>query len=273
MSNSDDEEGGEGVIGRKFLLCPFLKTLEMDELIKTCEKCDSFFVYCCSCKKRLNDKGRYNEAPVCHHFQLMFTDGACRDNGKSGATAGIGLAYGSKDEWQSSIPITAEMDPARSRTSQRAELLAVLAGLRFMVAVDKLHEPNTKETRMGMKRKGGKMCWVIATDSQYVVKGITEWLPTWKVSRLVALTFIAHLNTIYYHCIHCTDAGSVKNNNLRTNRNTKPANLDLFLQLDAEFTAQETALAVKIGFWHVPREYNKVADKLAKKAALLGDPE
>ncbi|KAL8677194.1 MAG: hypothetical protein Q9224_007215 [Gallowayella concinna] len=243
MASSDDEEGAEGVIGRKFLLCPFLKTLDTDKLIRTCERCDCFFVYCCNCKQKLDNDGRYEDGTVCHHFRLMFTDGACRDNGKSGATAGIGLAYGSKDEWQDSIPVTAERDPAQSRTSQRAELLAALAGLRFMVEADELTEPKTTKTHMGKRRKDGKTCWVIATDSQYVVKGITEWLPTWK------------------------------NNNLRTNRNTKPANLDLFLELDAELTAQETALPVKIGFWHVPREYNKVADVLAKEAALLGDPE
>ncbi|KAL8679925.1 MAG: hypothetical protein Q9186_003839 [Xanthomendoza sp. 1 TL-2023] len=254
MSNSDDEEGAEGVIGRKFLLCPFLKTLDMDQLIRTCEECDCFMVYCCGCKQQFKNGGRYKDGRVCHHFRLIFTDGACRDNGKSGATAGIGLAHGSKDVWHDSIPITAERDPAQSRTSQRAELLAALAGLRYMVKVAKLNELTTTKTRMGKRGKDDKNCWVIATDSQYVVKGITEWLPTWK-------------------CIDCTDAGSVKNNNLRTNRNTKPANLDLFLELDAELTAQETALEVKIGFWHVPREYNKVADKLAKEAALLGDPE
>ncbi|KAL8735791.1 MAG: hypothetical protein Q9166_000655 [cf. Caloplaca sp. 2 TL-2023] len=65
----------------------------------------------------------------------------------------------------------------------------------------------------------------------------------------------------------------VKNNNLRTYRNTKPANLDLFLQLDAALTAEETKQDVEIGFWCVPRAYNMIADKLAKEAALLGDPE
>lgn len=64
-----------------------------------------------------------------------------------------------------------------------------------------------------------------------------------------------------------------QNNNLRTKRNTKPANLDLFLRLDAALTAEENKQAVKIGFWHVPREYNTLADGLAKDASQLGDPE
>ncbi|KAL9028154.1 MAG: hypothetical protein Q9196_003436 [Gyalolechia fulgens] len=79
--------------------------------------------------------------------------------------------------------------------------------------------------------------WIIATDSEYVVKGMTEWLPRWK------------------------------SNNFRTSQNTKPANLDLFLQLDAALTAEEVAQDVNIGFWHVAR------DALAKMAAQEGDPQ
>ena len=64
----------------------------------------------------------------------------------------------------------------------------------------------------------------------------------------------------------------MKNNKFRNARNVKPANLDLFLQLDAAL-ANEEMKGAKIGFWHVPREYNSMADTLAKQAAQLGDPE
>lgn len=30
--------------------------------------------------------------------------------------------------------------------------------------------------------RGDTKAWIIATDSEYVVKGMTEWLPTWEVS-------------------------------------------------------------------------------------------
>ncbi|KAI4178187.1 MAG: hypothetical protein L6R41_008508 [Letrouitia leprolyta] len=105
------------------------------------------------------------------------------------------------------------------------------------------HTERAKEIR---KRKreapsdGPKTQWIVATDSEYVVKGMTEWLPRWK------------------------------SNNFRTSQNTKPANLDLFLKLDAALTAEEVAQDVLIGFWHVAREYKKVADALAKKAARDG---
>ncbi|KAI4182842.1 MAG: hypothetical protein LQ346_006466 [Caloplaca aetnensis] len=145
------------------------------------------------------------------------------------------------------------MDPGQKRTSQRAELLAALAGVRYMVELDSLKEIDTLEPGSQaekQKRKKGrkppprdsKKQWVIATDSEYVVKGITEWLPRWKL------------------------------NNFRTSQNTRPANLDLFLQLDAALTTEEVTQDVKIGFWHIARGYNSIADALAKEAAQDGDP-
>ncbi|KAI4141441.1 MAG: hypothetical protein L6R39_005329 [Caloplaca ligustica] len=183
----------------------------------------------------------WEEGRLCHHFRLIFTDGACRSNGRDGATAGIGVAATEDDSGQWSIPVTGDLDMGQKRTSQRAELLAAQAGLRYLI----ISSPDEGRRKKG--RKSGSTAesrnWIIATDSEYVVKGVTEWLPAWK------------------------------QNNLRTNRNTVPANLDLFLYLDEELTAAEMKLNVKIGFWHVRREYNRIADGLAKKAALEGDPE
>ena len=36
--------------------------------------------------------------------------------------------------------------------------------------------------------------------------------------------------------------------------------------------AEEAVQDVKIGFWHIPRDYNRIADVLAKEAAKQGDP-
>ena len=33
--------------------------------------------------------------------------------------------------------------------------------------------------------EGPGKAWIIATDSEYVAKGMTEWLPQWKVSDLI----------------------------------------------------------------------------------------
>ncbi|CAF9905796.1 hypothetical protein IMSHALPRED_003979 [Imshaugia aleurites] len=234
--------GEEGVIDRKVIFCDRLQAFETHELIKTCPECHDFFLYCCHCsmESRVN-----NEPRPCHHFRLVFTDGACRLNGQVGATAGIGIAYGEETGSQRATSITSLSDPGQKRTSQRAELLAALAGLRVLGAAHQLNEKESVKTEAKSRRSqdSKEKVWVIATDSEYVVKGMTEWLPSWK------------------------------NNNLRTNRNTKPANLDLFVKLDAEITAQETVSPVKVGFWHVPREHNAIADALAKEASLRGDLE
>lgn len=49
-------------------------------------------------------------------------------------------------------------------------------------------------------------------------------------------------------------------------------NLDLFRRLDDAITEQE-ANGIEIGFWHIPREYNTLADGLAKQAAIYGELE
>ncbi|KIK81608.1 hypothetical protein PAXRUDRAFT_15146 [Paxillus rubicundulus Ve08.2h10] len=78
---------------------------------------------------------------------------------------------------------------------------------------------------------------VVATDSEYVVKGMAEWLPAWK------------------------------ERGWRKADGTRPANLDLFLKLQGEVEAREHELGCKIKFWHVRMEYNQIADGLAKDAA------
>ncbi|KAL8675092.1 MAG: hypothetical protein Q9168_000463 [Polycauliona sp. 1 TL-2023] len=230
----DTENAAEGVIGRSFILCPYLRSFDTAELIRTCDDCSNFFVYCCGCLQEFKNDGCSVDGKTCHHFRLIFTDGACSNNGQVGATAGIGVAMGTDEKWQESTPVTDGVDAGQKRTSQRAELLAALEGLKYLINADELYSTETASE--------GDKSWVIATDSEYVVNGITKWLPAWK------------------------------RNKLRNSRNLEPANLDLFRELDATLACQEIK-GVKIGFWHVPRRYNTIADALAKQAAQLGDPE
>ena len=76
------------------------------------------------------------------------------------------------------MPITAAVDPGQKRTSQRAELLAALAGLRFLSGA---YEANHSDSDKDSDEIDNP--WVITTDSEYVVEGMTEWLPTWKMSK------------------------------------------------------------------------------------------
>ena len=80
----------------------------------------------------------------------IFTDGACRGNPGAGGWGAI-LRYGDNEK---------ELYGAeRSTTNNRMELMAAIKALEALT----------------------RPCDVIlTTDSQYLRKGITEWLPQWK---------------------------------------------------------------------------------------------
>jgi ribonuclease HI len=76
---------------------------------------------------------------------------------------------------------------------------------------------------------------VIKADSEYLVKGMTEWVFKWE------------------------------KNGYRTSRGTPVANATFFKKLD-NLVNELNKLNVEVRFWHVPREYNKQADMLANMA-------
>jgi ribonuclease HI len=81
----------------------------------------------------------------------IYTDGACRGNPGPGGWAALLLVGGHKKEISGSEPQT---------TNNRMELLAAINGL------DALKKPGTQAR--------------VYTDSQYVIKGIREWVANWK---------------------------------------------------------------------------------------------
>ena len=80
----------------------------------------------------------------------LFTDGACRGNPGPGGW-GVLLRMGNHEKQL--------YGGERQTTNNRMEMTAVIKGLQA------LKRPCTVR---------------ITTDSQYVLKGITEWLPNWK---------------------------------------------------------------------------------------------
>lgn len=167
-----NEDTDQGIFSRKMVFCPFLRDRFNfpDDILVHCPECLRFVAVCCS---------DYKAGKRCHHWQLVYTDGACLSNGQKGATAGIGVAIGLGDlglhQW--SIPIDDTVDAYPTRSSQRAELLAAIEGLRL------ISEANAERLDDHTTPRGAKKPFaiVITTDSEYVVKGMTEWFPTWKV--------------------------------------------------------------------------------------------
>ena len=179
----EDADQEQRIIGRRLVFCPYLiKCYDEDRRIRICPGCHVFAAVCC-----------VHSPNFCHHWPLIFVDGSCLNNGQKDplvkVTAGVGVAVGSEPSMHQSIPITDEIDPGQKRSSQRAELLAAIVGVEMAYPQ---HGRSEEE----------KQSLIIATDSEYVVKGMTEWFPEWKVSKikLRILNFIL-LWLIYVYCI------------------------------------------------------------------------
>lgn len=86
---------------------------------------------------------------------LVFTDGACANNGRRDAKAGYGVFFGDDHPLNESGPV----DPA---TNQRAELTAL------SVCLDKLRAPEFKRGRI-----------TVYSDSMYAINVLTRWGSTW----------------------------------------------------------------------------------------------
>ncbi|KAK3996561.1 ribonuclease H-like domain-containing protein [Cladorrhinum sp. PSN332] len=98
---------------------------------------------------------------------LIRTDGACLDNGQQNPKAGWAFWHGFGPSGQllvasGRLEKTGPFGDDSMQTSNRAELRAVIAALRFR------HWPGE-----------GFHALVIATDSEYVVEGSVKWAKTW----------------------------------------------------------------------------------------------
>ncbi|CAI2717311.1 ribonuclease HI [Nitrospina watsonii] len=80
---------------------------------------------------------------------LIYTDGACKGNPGPGGYGGLIFQNGSQQEFKGSDPST---------TNNIMEMTAAI------VALKKLKEPSEVE---------------LYTDSEYLVKGMTEWMDNW----------------------------------------------------------------------------------------------
>ncbi|KAM6494651.1 Ribonuclease H-like domain containing protein [Amanita muscaria] len=141
---------------------------------------------------------------------LLFIDGATSGNGTPNARAGYAVYVAPQ--------FVSKRRLGGAQTSNRAELSA---------AIDALS--------LRSWRGEGFTSVVLATDSEYVVKGFCENMPKWKSREW------------------------------RTSAGTPVANKDLWVSLNnmIEFVANDGA---QVLFWWIPRRWNE-ADKYAKEAA------
>ncbi|XP_076011121.1 ribonuclease H1 [Genypterus blacodes] len=88
---------------------------------------------------------------------VVYTDGCCSGNGKSGARAGIGVYWGHNHPLNVAEPLDGR------QTNQRAELQAACK------ALEQAKEKDIKKL-------------VLYTDSKFTINGVTKWVKNWKVN-------------------------------------------------------------------------------------------
>lgn len=148
---------------------------------------------------------------------LLQTDGACANNGQPQPLAGIGFVYAPPNPLKPAEKglFIMRLSP-EDATSNRAELLAVITALRARFWLGE-----------------GFHTVVFATDSEYVVKGCTEWCRAWEARGW------------------------------RNARGQRVKNRELWEELiwNIEWVRHR---GCEILFWQIPREWNTKADAAAK---------
>jgi len=143
----------------------------------------------------------------------IFTDGGCSGNPGPGGWAYVMVTQ----TFQGGQIIAKEMGAEPDTTNNRMELTAVIMALRALKGmVDRPRQA------------------AVMTDSQYVQKGITEWIRTWK------------------------------RNSWKTSDKKPVKNKDLWMELD--FLACDFPLKWEWVKGHAGNEYNEMCDAMTQEA-------
>ncbi|MCJ1309548.1 hypothetical protein MMC25_003208 [Agyrium rufum] len=166
---------------------------------------------------------------------LIYTDGCCLNNGQPDARGAWAFVLhdspgtGGPDVISAKLEQRGPTGVKHPQTSNRAELRAVIAALQYRWYAGEAFE------RI-----------VIATDSVYVVDGITKWMPRWFTNGWVT-----------------REGHAVKNQDLwklLAKLITDSRNIAIFGPKGAD-----------VVFWRIPRALNTKADAAAKAAAASGE--
>jgi len=178
--NGHDQDKLEGVLDRRF---HFSGT---DELFQRCSGCNRFLARCSGIHPRVTHETgtqlSLQVPPVCHHWPVVLVDGVVVEAGTTEARGGIGYVYGTGAEDQESLRVDTEGFGFGVPTAQKVELLAAILALRNF----EQREPDETTCAMdqGDNFNGGAEI-VVASNSEYLTRGITEWFPRCVPSSFV----------------------------------------------------------------------------------------
>jgi ribonuclease HI len=177
---------------------------------------------------------------------LVYTDGACINNGEANSRAGCAFVTHCSDgtprlwnpprgaySMQGTFFFRLEdVGPTGLRAIQtnRAELRAALAALMWFSA-------NHTDLDFWKPKECAKL--VIATDSTYVVDCATNWAKSWE------------------------------SNGWKLSSGEAAKNRDLWEELLKKFRLLQAERYETVSIWHIPREQNEIADRGAKYASEL----
>ncbi|KRX23562.1 Ribonuclease H1 [Trichinella nelsoni] len=103
---------------------------------------------------------RWSSRSEKNSFAVCYTDGACVNNGRLGARAGIGVYWGENDPRNISEPLKG------LQTNNRAEIEACSRAIE-------------------QAKRDGITHLEIRTDSKYVLKCVTQWMPKWRKNNWI----------------------------------------------------------------------------------------
>ncbi|TRX90786.1 hypothetical protein FHL15_008365 [Xylaria flabelliformis] len=170
---------------------------------------------------------------------IVFTDGACPSNGMSSAVnSSIGVYFGPQSKYNISERLNNDDTP----TNQVAEITAALKALQQVL---RNVEPARRTLIRGSFPRIGKDRFIgikrfrliVATDSSYVVECMSKHIEKWSM-----------VDGIYRN----EQGGAVKNS-------------DGFAKL-THAVKELSMVGVQVAWYHVPRQFNKEADGLARSA-------
>jgi ribonuclease HI len=159
---------------------------------------------------------------------LIYTSGVCLGKGQVEPKGGWAFVFGPQERDTTSsvnerLEYQGPMGDFADPTSNRAELRAIIGALHYRNWVSE-----------------GFTTLILAADSEYVVKGATEWIRAWLQRRW-----------------RKSDGAVVSNVNM----------WEVFLgEVERWYE-----YAVEIQLWKIPREWNTEANWLAKDGAQLGE--
>ena len=162
------------------------------------------------------------EVFVGYFAQLIAIDGGCRGNGTPQAKSAIGVYVAEESRYNTSLCLT----DTDVHTNQRAELEACKDALDDLID---LRTPEAEYLGLPLHRV------VLKADSEYVVKGMTEWIFKWM------------------------------QNGWRNAKGKPVANKELFKEI-YDMVLMLKGVNVEVLFWLVPREENREADMLVNAA-------